>query len=66
MTIGLAGFVFLVFLVLKLAGIGAVATWSWMWVTAPLWIGAAVAALVWIVFGAIGLAIFAISSAKKR
>ena len=28
---------FLVFLYLKLAGIGAVATWSWWWVTAPLW-----------------------------
>ena len=28
---------FLVFLVMKLAEIGAVATWSWWWVTAPLW-----------------------------
>ena len=31
--------IFLVFLVLKLAGIGQVATWSWLWVTSPLWIG---------------------------
>ena len=30
--------VFLIFLVLKLAEIGQVATWSWWWVTAPLWI----------------------------
>jgi hypothetical protein len=35
--IGLGGIVFVVFLVLKLAEIGVVATWSWWWVTAPLW-----------------------------
>lgn len=35
--IGLFGFVFLIFLVLKLAEIGQVAAWSWWWVTAPLW-----------------------------
>jgi hypothetical protein len=34
----IAGFVFLIFLTLKLAGIGEVATWSWWWVTSPLWI----------------------------
>lgn len=28
---------FFIFLVLKLAEIGPVATWSWWWVTAPLW-----------------------------
>lgn len=28
---------FLIFLILKLAEIGQVATWSWWWVTAPLW-----------------------------
>jgi fatty acid desaturase len=36
--ISLLGLVFLIFLVLKLTGIGAVATWSWWWVTAPLWL----------------------------
>ena len=36
--IGLTGLVFIVFLVLKLAEIGVVATWSWWWVTSPLWI----------------------------
>jgi hypothetical protein len=36
---GLPGFVFLVFLIMKLAGIGSVAHWSWWWVTSPLWIG---------------------------
>ena len=44
---GSAGFpiltiLFLIFLTLKLAGIGAVATWSWWAVTSPLWGGAIV------------------------
>lgn len=43
--IGICGLLFIVFLVLKLAGIGAVATWSWWWVTCPLWIGFAVAGI---------------------
>lgn len=38
MHIGLPGILFIVFLVLKLTGVVA---WSWLWVTAPLWIGAA-------------------------
>jgi len=29
---------FLIFLTLKLANVGRVATWSWWWVTAPLWL----------------------------
>lgn len=42
---GSAGFpiltiLFLIFLTLKLAGVGTVATWSWLAVTSPLWIGA--------------------------
>lgn len=36
--IGLMGFIFLVFLLLKLTGIGSVAHWSWWWVTCPLWL----------------------------
>jgi hypothetical protein len=36
--LGLGTILFLIFLTLKLAGIGVVATWSWWWVTAPLWI----------------------------
>jgi hypothetical protein len=42
MKITLPTLVFIVFLILKLAGIGVVATWSWLWVTCPLWIGFAV------------------------
>lgn len=29
---------FLIFLTLKLANVGMVATWSWWWVTSPLWL----------------------------
>ena len=36
--ITLLGVVFIVFLILKLAGIGVVASWSWWWVTSPLWL----------------------------
>ena len=36
-SVGLPGLVFLVFIILKLTGTGIVATWSWWWITAPLW-----------------------------
>ena len=38
---------FLVFLILKLTETTVVATWSWWWVTAPLWIGAAIIVGIW-------------------
>jgi hypothetical protein len=41
--VGLLGLTFIVFLALKLAGIGTVATWSWWLVTAPLWMPVAIA-----------------------
>jgi hypothetical protein len=37
-SFGIGTILFLIFLTLKLAGIGQVATWSWWWVTSPLWI----------------------------
>lgn len=37
-SIGIGTLLFSIFLTLKLAGIGQVATWSWWWVTSPLWI----------------------------
>ena len=49
--IGLLGFIFLVFLTLKLAEIGQVATWSWWWVTCPLWIPLAIVLLFLFGFG---------------
>ena len=36
--IGFCGLLTIVFIALKLAGIGAVATWSWWWVLSPIWI----------------------------
>ncbi len=36
--LGLGTVLFLIFLTLKLGGWGVVATWSWWWVTSPLWI----------------------------
>lgn len=41
--LGLTGVLFIVFLVLKLTGS---VTWSWWWVTAPLWGGFAVALVI--------------------
>ena len=40
---------FLIFLVLKLTGKTVVAYWSWWWVTAPLWGGVAIGAVIWII-----------------
>lgn len=42
-AVGLGGWVFLIFLFLKLVGKIA---WSWWWVTAPLWIPAIFVALI--------------------
>jgi hypothetical protein len=39
----LAAVLFVVFLVLKLVG---TITWSWWWVTSPLWIGAIITLLI--------------------
>jgi len=39
---GIVSLLGVVFVTLKLLGIGEVATWSWLWVLAPFWLGAAV------------------------
>lgn len=44
--IGLGTIIFIIFLILKLCEIGPVATWSWWWVTSPLWISIGL----WVVF----------------
>jgi len=36
------GILGLIFVTLKLAGIGVVATWSWWWVLSPFWIPLAI------------------------
>ena len=64
--IGFCGLLFIVFLILKLCG---VITWSWWWVTAPLWIPVAlfvgICLVVFIVGVFIGI-IRAICKANKR
>lgn len=42
MKLGFCTILFLIFLTLKLAGIGVVAAWSWVWVFSPLWIPLAI------------------------
>lgn len=49
--IGLTTILFVVFLVLKLAEIGVVATWSWWWVTSPIWIPICLAIIGIIIYG---------------
>mgnify|MGYP005807220939 CR=1 FL=1 len=59
--IGFGGLLFLLFLTLKLTN---VIEWSWWWVTAPLWIGAAIAisAMLFMVFIAAAIVLFVIFS----
>jgi hypothetical protein len=40
---------FLIFLVLKLTGKTVVATWSWWWVTAPLWGGLVIVLVIFLI-----------------
>lgn len=49
--IGIAGCLFLIFVVLTLAEVGAVAKWSWWWVCSPLWIPVCVVLAVLLVVG---------------
>jgi hypothetical protein len=55
------GFVFLLFLGLKLGEVGVVAGWSWWWVTAPLW-GPVAAFLMLVVIVAVVAGIIALFS----
>ena len=61
MRVGILGLMFLIFLTLKLLG---TITWSWWWVTAPLWGGFAFFACVFIL-GIIGLVSIAALSGNK-
>jgi hypothetical protein len=48
--IGVLALMFLVFMTLKLAGIGSCATWSWWWITAPLWAPVAIVVAVGLIY----------------
>ncbi len=50
-SVGLGTILFLIFLTLKLAGIGVVATWSWWWVFSPILIPLAALLIIFIVIG---------------
>lgn len=52
---GLGTILFIIFLVLKLAEIGTVATWSWWWVTAPLWIPFAFGVSIFLIMFIVGV-----------
>lgn len=52
--LGLGSVLFVVFLVLKLVG---VITWSWWWITAPLWIPAGFGAVIFAVAGLAALVV---------
>ena len=53
--ISFCGLFFLILFVLKVAKIGAVANWSWWWITAPLWGGFALGLAILLFSLALGL-----------
>lgn len=61
--ISLGTIIFLIFLVLKLTGVGIVATWSWLWVTSPLWIPIAIIGIIGIIFF---ITVLLIAAGQKR
>jgi hypothetical protein len=63
---GIAVPLFIVFLVLKLANVTAIAHWSWWWVFAPLWVDAALTVLLLAVFAVFGLAGFGLLKRRNR
>ena len=50
-SLGLGTILFLIFLTLKLAGLGVVATWSWWWVFSPILIPLVGLLVVFIIIG---------------
>lgn len=61
--LGFSGALFLVFLVLKLLG---KITWSWLWVTSPLWGGVAIVLSVVLGFVAFAVIATAIDDLRRR
>lgn len=54
-SIGLLNLLGLIFVTLKLAGVGAVANWSWWAVLSPFWVPIAIAVVLILLLVAIGL-----------
>ena len=55
--LGLCSILTIIFVVLKLVGVAPVATWSWLWVLSPLWIGFLAGCAFFLLFGLIALVI---------
>ena len=54
-VVGILG---LIFVLCKVFAFGPIATWSWLWVLAPFWIGAALVLSIFVIFALLA-AIFA-------
>ena len=53
--LGYSGILFLIFLTLKLANVGVVATWNWWWVFSPIWIPIALVVVLATIVGLVEL-----------
>lgn len=53
-AVGLLG---ILFVALKLIGVTEVATWSWLWVLAPFWLGLAILLGVMLIAGLVALVV---------
>lgn len=61
-NLGIWGVCFIILFLLKVFEVGAVASWSWWWILAPLWIPVALIVSVFIVFFLIRAIVLLISS----
>ena len=64
-SVGFLGFLALIFIALKLAGVGAVATWTWFWVLSPILIPILIAlgvGAIWLIIAAIVVTVAAVSA----
>jgi len=52
-SLGFSSILFLIFLILKLTGLGMVATWSWWWVFSPILIPLAIILILFFIIGII-------------
>lgn len=47
--IGIAGILAIIFICAKVFGVAPVASWSWLWVLSPLWIGFVLVLGIWLI-----------------